>query len=161
MNIGDNMTNMVVAYFSASGQTKKVAQKIADSIDADLHEITPEEKYTSADLDWHNQNSRSSVEMNDKSSRPKISSQIDLSGYDTLIVGFPVWWYTAPTIINTFFEQNDIKNKNIYLFATSGSTGVSGAYNDLKNAYPDNNWKEAKRLTSNVSPESIKEWINE
>jgi flavodoxin len=155
------MTNKLVTYFSASGQTKKVAELIADALDADIEEIVPEEKYTSADLNWHDQNSRSSVEMNDKSSRPKIASTIDVSNYDTIIIGFPIWWYTAPTIINTFMEESNVKDKNIYVFATSGSTGVNGSFDDLKNAYPDNNWVSAKRLTSSDNSSKITDWINE
>ncbi len=153
------MTDRLVAYFSASGQTKKVAELIADTISADIHEITPKEKYTSADLNWHDENSRSSIEMKDKSSRPEITSSVDLTEYDTLVIGFPIWWYTAPTIINTFIEENNVKNKNIYIFATSGSTGAQGSFNDLKTAYLDNNWIDAKRLTANENPDNIKEWI--
>lgn len=155
------MTKNLIAYFSASGVTKKVAENINNIIESDIFEIVPKEIYTDADLNWQDENSRSSVEMKDKSSRPEIESKIDVTSYDTIILGFPVWWYTAPTIINTFIEENDIKDKNIYVFVTSGSTGETGSFNDLKNAYPENNWVDAKRLTGNESDDDIKSWIKE
>ncbi|RAP50679.1 MAG: hypothetical protein BZ136_00865 [Methanosphaera sp. rholeuAM74] len=154
------MTKTLIAYFSASGQTKKVAEKLNTLIASDLHEIVAKQSYTSDDLNWHDQNSRSSLEMNDKASRPEIDSKVDISQYDTILLGFPVWWYTAPRIINTFMEENNVKNKTIYTFVTSGSTGSTGCVNDLKEAYPDNTWKEGKRLTTNVNEKTISDWID-
>ena len=153
------MTKNLIAYFSASGVTKSIAEKIHNVVDSDIFEIVPKQLYTSADLNWNDKNSRSSIEMNDKSSRPEIESEIDVTGYDTIILGFPVWWYTAPTIINTFIEENNIQDKNIYVFVTSGSTGETGSFNDLKSAYPENNWMDAKRLTRSVSDDEIVEWL--
>ena len=153
------MSNKLVAYFSASGVTKKVAQKISEAIESDIFEITPQELYTKEDLDWTNKQSRSSVEMQNKSSRPATKETIDLDSYDIIILGFPVWWYTAPTIINTFTEENFVENKDIYVFVTSGGSGVTDSFNNLKEQYPNNRWIEGKRLNSGVSEESIKEWI--
>lgn len=153
------MSEKLIAYFSASGVTKNIAEQINNLIDSDIFEIVPKKLYSDADLNWNDKNSRSSIEMNDKSSRPEIQSKIDVTPYDTIILGFPVWWYTAPTIINTFIEENNIQNKNIYVFVTSGSTGEAGSFNDLKAAYPENNWIDAKRLTGNTSDDEIMEWI--
>ncbi len=152
---------ILVTYFSASGVTKRVAEKIANALDADIFEITPETPYSSADLDYTNKNSRSTIEMNDKSFRPPIKESIDVSNYDTILIGFPVWWYTAPTIINTFIESCDMVGKTAIAFCTSGGTGISGCENDLKNAYPEINWKAGKKLNGRESDESIKEWIGE
>jgi len=155
------MTNKLIAYFSASGVTKKVAENIKTVTNADIFEIEPKEKYTSADLNWNDKSSRSSIEMNDKSSRPEIKNKVDVSEYDTIIIGFPVWWYTAPTIINTFIEENNIKNKNIYVFVTSGGSGVTDSFNNLKNQYPENNWIKGVRLRGNESESTINEWLSE
>ena len=137
----------LVAYFSASGVTKKVARELAMFANADIHEIKPEKTYTKADLDWHDKKSRSSVEMADKNSRPAILDTItDISVYETIYVGFPIWWYTAPTIINTFFESFDYSGKTIYLFATSGGSSIDKAVKDLKATYPDINIKSGRLL---------------
>ena len=123
----------LVAYFSASGVTKKVALDLAKAKDADLFEIEPVTKYTSEDLDWTNKNSRSTVEMKNKSFRPEIVvKDLDVSLYDTIYVGFPIWWYTAPTIVNTFLEKYKFKNAKIVLFATSGGSRLSNSLKDLK-----------------------------
>lgn len=152
---------ILVTYFSASGVTKRVAEKIANALDADIFEIVPKTPYTSADLDYTNSNSRSTIEMKDKSFRPPIKESIDVSNYDTILFGFPVWWYTAPTIINTFIESIDITDKTAIAFCTSGGTGIAGCENDLKNAYPEANWKPGKRLSGRESDEVIKNWVNE
>ena len=108
------MSEILVSYFSASGVTKNIAKKISDAVNGDLFEIEPLKKYTAEDLDWTNKRSRSSIEMNDKTSRPQISKKISsIEEYNTVIIGFPVWWYTAPKIINTFIEENNLENKNI------------------------------------------------
>ena len=155
------MSKVLVTFFSASGVTARVAQNIANNISADIYEIKPKEPYTPADLNWLNWKSRSSIEMKDKSSRPEIeNSTIDISEYDTILIGFPVWWYTAPTIINTFIESNDFASKTLIPFCTSGGTGISGAEKDLRNAYPQYNWKEGRRLTGKEDKAFIEEWIN-
>lgn len=155
------MSKILVSYFSASGVTKGVAEKIATAVEGDLFEIEPVEKYTDADLNWMNKKSRSTIEMNDRSFRPPIKNKVEnLSDYDKVVIGFPVWWYTAPTIINTFIEENDLTGKDIYVFCTSGSSGVDGSLNDLKNTYSNLNFISGKRLKSNFDLEEIKTWLN-
>ena len=123
----------LVAYFSASGVTKKAALELAKAKDADLFEIEPVKKYTSEDLDWTNKNSRSTIEMKNKSFRPEIvEKELNIDLYDTIYVGFPIWWYTAPTIVNTFLETYKFKNAKIILFATSGGSRFCNSLNDLK-----------------------------
>ena len=144
---GNNDMKTLVAYFSASGTTKGIAQNLAKVAGADLHEIKPAQAYTKADLDWHNKQSRSSVEMADKSSRPAITDKLaNMSDYQTVYVGFPIWWYTAPTIVNTFFESYDFKGKTVYLFATSGGSTIDKAVSDLQAAYPEINIKSGRLL---------------
>ena len=127
------MRKKLVAYFSASGTTKKVAEMIAEIAKADLFEITPKIPYTKADLNWMDKKSRSSVEMNDKKFRPEIANaDIDTNDYDEIILGFPIWWYVAPTIINTFLEANDFSGKKIILFATSGGSGFGNTARELQ-----------------------------
>ena len=122
----------LVAYFSASGVTKGVAEKLASKIGADTYEIKPVKPYTDADLNWMNKNSRSTLEMKDKSSRPEIiTGDIDVSKYDRILLGYPVWWYTAPTIVNTFLETYDFSDKEIIIWATSGGSGLGKAKDDL------------------------------
>lgn len=123
---------ILVAFFSASGVTKGVAEKLASKIGADTYEIKPVKPYTDSDLNWMNRNSRSSVEMRDKSSRPEIiTGDIDVSQYDRILLGYPVWWYTAPTIVNTFLEAYDFSEKEIIIWATSGGSGLGKAKDDL------------------------------
>ena len=154
------MSKVLVAYFSASGVTRRVAEKIATAINSDIFEIEPVEKYTKADLNWMNKNSRSSVEMNNKEFRPPVLNKVEnVDQYDTIVIGFPVWWYTAPTIINTFIEENNLSGKNAYVFVTSGSTGYEGSFNDLKNAYPEINFISGKRLKGKESEEDYRNWI--
>lgn len=141
------MKRTLVAYFSATGTTKRAAQQLAKEKDADLFEIAPAVPYTAADLDWRDKSSRSTLEMKDKSSRPAIKGTCaNMADYDTVWIGFPVWWYTAPTIINTFIEAHDLSGKTICVFATSGGSGVSGSANDLKKAYPQYKWGESRLL---------------
>ncbi|MBO7074772.1 MAG: NAD(P)H-dependent oxidoreductase [Bacteroidales bacterium] len=141
------MKKTLIVYFSATGTTKAAAQKLAKEFNADLYEITPEQQYTAADLDWRDKNSRSTIEMKDKSSRPAIKGRCEnIADYDVVWIGFPVWWYTAPTIVNTFIEAHDLSGKTICVFATSGGSGVSGSYNDLKKAYPQYNWGESRLM---------------
>ena len=127
------MSKTLVAYFSASGVTADAAKKIAEIVGAELYEIRPEVPYTLADLNWQDKNSRSSVEMKDKSSRPKIADKnAPVADHDVIFLGFPIWWYTAPTIINTFLESYDFSGKRIILFATSGSSEFENSLSDLK-----------------------------
>lgn len=131
------MSKTLVAYFSVSGCTARLAQKLAKVADADLFEIVPEQPYTSADLNWRDKKSRSSIEMADPSSRPAISSKLEgFEVYDTIYIGFPIWWYVAPTIINTFLESYDFAGKKIVLFATSGGSGMGGTAEVLRPCAP-------------------------
>ena len=147
----------LVAYFSASGVTAKIAEKLAKSAVADLYEIKPAVKYTKADLNWMDKKSRSSVEMNDKSFRPEIvAGDIDMSDYDTVYLGFPIWWYVAPTVINTFLEAHDFTGKKIVLFATSGGSGFGKTIEELKPSAPGANFVEGKLLNGRVTEEALK-----
>ena len=150
---------VLVAYFSASGVTRGVAQQLAEVTGGTLHEIKPEQLYTDADLNWRNRQSRSSVEMQDKSSRPAITDKLsDMKDYSVVYVGFPIWWNTCPTIINTFMEAYDFQGKTVIPFATSGSSSIKKACEDLKAAYPSINWMEGK-LLNRVSKDDLKKWV--
>lgn len=154
----DKQMKTLVAYFSASGVTKGVAEQLAKVVGADLLEITPAQRYTEADLNWRDSLSRSSVEMKDKTSRPKLAKlHVNPVKYDTIYVGFPIWWYTAPTIINTFMESYDFKGKTVIPFATSGGSSIDKACKDLKAAYPDVNWLPG-RLLNNATADTLKQW---
>ena len=150
---------VLVAYFSASGVTEGVAMQLAEMTSGDLHKIQPEQPYTEADLDWRDKQSRSTIEMQDKNSRPAITNKLtNMQDYDVVYVGFPIWWYTAPTIINTFMEAYDFKGKTVIPFATSGGSDIKKACENLKAAYPDVNWKEGK-LLNRVSKDDLKKWV--
>ena len=137
----------LVAYFSASGQTARAARAIAAAVGADLFEIRPEPLYSAADLDWTNKKSRSSVEMNDSTCRPAMADAApDLSQYDVIFLGFPIWWYVEPRIVDTFMEACDVAGKTFIPFATSGGSGVEGAARNLQKAYPQAQWKAGKLL---------------
>lgn len=141
------MKKLLVAYFSASGVTAQAAETIAETIGADLYEIRPETPYTPADLDWMNRRSRSSVEMNDPASRPAIAEPAaDIEQYDTILVGFPVWWYVEPRIVDTFLESYDFSGKTMIPFATSGGSGIGKAEQSLKSHCPSAVWKPGKLL---------------
>ncbi len=158
MNNDGNKT--LVAYFSATGTTMEAATRLAKAIHADLHEIVPEVPYTSADLNWNNKNSRSSVEMADKSSRPAVASKVEnMAQYNTVFVGFPIWWYIAPTIINTFLEQYDMTGKTIVPFFTSGGSGAGETLRYLKPSAPGANWVEPKNFNY-MSESDIITWTN-
>ena len=175
----------LVAYFSATGTTKAVAEQLKEVAGADLYEIKPAQPYTDADLDWRNKQSRSSVEMKDKSSRPAITGklkkrwsseshpssledgrvateedEVNMKDYDVVYVGFPIWWNTCPTIINTFMELYDFKGKTVIPFATSGGSSIKQACEDLKTAYPKVNWKEGKLLNRTTKKE-LEDWVKE
>ena len=148
----------LIVYFSATGNTKSAAQQLAKEFNADLYEIMPEEPYTSADLDWRDKTSRSTIEMKDKSSRPAIKGRCEnIADYDTVWIGFPVWWYTAPTIINTFIEANDFTGKTIVPFATSGGSNIKKACEDLQATYPNYKFGEGKLLNS-IDKADIEKW---
>lgn len=142
------MSRKLVAYFSASGVTAKVAEKLSEAIGADLYAIEPEVPYTKADLDWMDKKSRSTIEMNNPASRPAIAGKRDnMNDYDTVFVGFPIWWYVAPTIINTFLESYDFSGKTVIPFATSGGSGMGKTEAVLHVLCPDSvNWKSGKML---------------
>lgn len=153
------MKKVLVAYFSASGVTAKVAEKLAIAAEADLFEIVAAAPYSDADLDWRNKNSRSSLEMNDRSSRPDIASRIEnISQYDTVFVGFPVWWYREPSIIDTFMEQYDFSGKRIVPFATSGSSGIGDAAENMQALAKGAQVVSGRRFPSNVAIEDLKAW---
>lgn len=153
------MSKKLVAYFSASGTTKKVAEMVATAAEADLLEIAPEVPYTSEDLNWMNKKSRSSVEMNDKTFRPAMKKQdVDMAQYDEILVGFPIWWYVAPTIINTFLEAHDFSGKKIVLFATSGGSGFGNTVKELQGSAPGAEIVEGK-LLNHASKKAVESWV--
>ena len=155
------MSKILVAYFSASGVTRKMANKLAVLADADTYEIKPEVLYSKADLNWMDKNSRSSIEMSNKSMRPAIiKEELDLAKYDTILLGFPIWWYVAPTIINTFLESYDFSGKKITLFATSGGSGFGNTVQELRNSAPDAHIVEGK-IMNMASAEDIQKLIEE
>ena len=150
------MAKALVAYFSASGRTAKVAEKLAAAMGADSYEIKPEVKYTKADLNWMDKKSRSSVEMNDKSFRPAIiTGDVDVSGYSTIYLGFPIWWYVAPTLINTFLEAYDFSGKKIVMFATSGGSSFGNTAAELKPSAPNAEIIETKVLSGMLTDSKI------
>ena len=138
---------ILVAYFSATGETARLAGTLARAAQADLYEIRPEHPYTAADLNWHDERSRSSVEMKDPACRPGIAGELpDLTRYDTVFVGFPIWWYVEPRIVDTFLERYDFSGKTVIPFATSGGSGIEKAERSLKSHCPQANWKKGKLL---------------
>lgn len=156
------MSKKLVAYFSASGVTAKVADMLADAVGADIHEIRPKVPYTKADLNWMNKKSRSSIEMADKTIRPEIAeSNVKIENYDVIFLGFPIWWYVAPTIINTFLESADFSGKKIILFATSGGSKFGKTAEELKISVPDScEIIEGKLLNGRQTIASVKEWAD-
>lgn len=154
------MSRKLVAYFSASGVTAKLAEQLSEAIGADLHEIRAKEQYSQADLDWRNDKSRSSIEMKNKTFRPGIvDDKISISEYDTVFVGFPIWWYVAPTIINTFLESHDFSGKTVVVFATSGSSDFGNTINELKISLPDSTKLiEGKVLNGKYTKKELSDW---
>ena len=158
-NQEEKQMKTLVAFFSATGTTKALAEKVAAVTGGDLYEIKPEVPYTSADLDWTVKTSRSSVEMADKNSRPAIVKDLENAGdYGTIDIGFPVWWYTAPTIINTFLETYDFSGKNVVFFATSGGSTVDKANAQFKEQYPAIKWTAGKVL-NRATDDDVKAWV--
>ena len=153
----------LVAYFSATGTTHKVAQQIAQATGGRLYPIRPEQPYTDADLDWTDKSSRSTLEMQDPASRPAIVMELhekDMKDYDTLFIGFPIWWNVAPHAVNTFIESHNLEGKTIIPFATSGSSGISNSIKVLKETYPHLQWKEGK-LLNHASDNDIRKWVKQ
>lgn len=153
--------NILVAYFSATGTTKKVAQNLAKATGGDLYEIKPVKAYTNADLNWHDNNSRTSVEMNDPKSRPEIvTGDLSPENYDTIYLGFPIWWGNAPKVVHTFLEKYDFSGKKIIIFATSGSSGLGNTANTLKQSVSNTTTiTEGDVLNSNPSVDDLKQWV--
>lgn len=154
------MSKILVAYFSATGTTAGVAKKLAEATGADLYEIRPQTPYSQADLDWHNQESRSSIEMRDKASRPALADKnAPVDGHDVVFLGFPIWWYVAPTIINSFLEAYDFSGKTIILFATSGGSGFGYAVEGLQPSAPKATIREGQVFPAGISVDELKLWV--
>jgi flavodoxin len=155
------MNNPLVAYFSATGTTARAAKALAKAADADLYEIKPAVPYTSADLNWMDKHSRSSEEMNDKGSRPALAdADAPVADHDVIFLGFPIWWYTAPTIINTFLERYDFTGKTVVLFATSGGSGLGKTAADLRASAPGARILEGRMLNGRLSEAELKAWVD-
>ena len=149
----------LVAYFSATGTTERVAKMLAEVAGADLYRIEPETPYTAADLDWNDKNSRSTLEMHDPKSRPAIKGRCErMADYDIVYIGFPIWWYTVPSIINTFMESYDLRGKTLIPFATSGGTEITKTAENLRKTYPDLNWKPG-RLLNGATHETLEAFV--
>lgn len=156
------MSKKLVAYFSASGVTAKVAERLSESIGADLHEITPKVRYTDADLNWQDKTSRSSIEMSNPKSRPEIERVRDnMADYTTIYVGFPIWWYVAPTIINTFLESYDLAGKTIIPFATSGGSGMGKTNEMLKPSCPQSELLEGRVFKADATKQELSAWAEQ
>lgn len=156
------MGKILISCFSASKNknTLGVAKRMQAVLNCDLFIIEPVEEYTEADLDWTNKESRTTKEMEDRSFRPKIRDKVlNIDEYDTIILGFPVWWYTAPTIINTFIEENNLEGKKIYVYITSGSSSIDGSLNDLRTTYPNLNFIKGKRFQGQEEDSEILSWL--
>ena len=155
------MSKKLVAYFSASGMTKEAAERLAKAAGADLFEIKPAIPYTGADLNWMDKKSRSSVEMNDSDSRPEIAETLpNMADYDTVFIGFPIWWYVAPHIIHSFVESYDFTGKTLVPFATSGGSGMGKTVDELRKLCPNANWKAGK-LVNGVSDQALADWADQ
>lgn len=157
----DNGNHILVAYFSATGTTKGVAETLADTMSADLFEIVPTDIYTDDDLNYNDNNSRSTIEQNDKSARPEISNTIDdLSKYDTVFIGYPIWWYEEPRIMDTFVESYDFTDITVIPFCTSGGSGIGQSGNNLKELANSENWLDGDRLSGSLSESEANDWIS-
>ncbi len=161
MDKGQSNTKVLVAYFSATGTTARAAEKLADVTGGEIYAIVPAQPYTSADLDWNDKRSRSSVEMNDTNARPAIKGRKEnIADYDVVFIGYPIWWDLAPRIINTFIESHDLNGKTVIPFATSGGSTLAGSAAALKKSYPALNWKDG-RLLNRADEKSIRAWLDE
>lgn len=153
------MNKKLICYFSATGTTKRKAEELSEILNADLFEIEPIKKYTSKDLDWTNEESRTTAEKNDESLRPEIKNKVNnINEYTKIIIGFPVWWYKEPSIIDTFIEENDLSNKEMYVYVTSGGSAVDCSFNHLKEKYKNLNFISGKTL-NNINKNEILDWI--
>ncbi len=154
------MSKTLVAFFSASGVTRQVAQKLAAAAQADLYEIKPAIPYTQADLNWRDKSSRSSVEMQNLAIRPQLAdTDAKIEQYDRILLGYPIWWYMAPTIINTFLESYDFSGKSIILFATSGGSGFGKSVKELSPSCPNAVIREGRMLNGNPSEQELRQWV--
>ena len=155
------MSKTLVAYFSASGVTARVAKEVADAAGADLYEIRPAQPYSPGDLDWMDKKSRSTLEMNDPACRPAIDGQVNgMDQYDTILIGFPIWWYVEPRIVDTFLESYDFSGKTLIPFATSGGSGISKAQKSLQEHCPAANWKQGQLLNGSSAAGWVKNILN-
>ena len=155
------MSKKLVVYFSVNGDTREVALNLANVLSADIHEIVPKVPYTNEDLNWMNKKSRTSIEMADKSSRPEIANKVEnMEQYDTVYIGFPIWWYVAPTIINTFLEGYNMEGKIVIPFATSGGSGMGNTNQELKKSCEGAILKDGQVFRRNVSEDELKEWTD-
>lgn len=154
------MTRILVTYFSRTGTTRRVAERLAAACGAPLREIRPARPYTDADLDWRDPHSRSSVEHSDRSVRPEMAEPIDVSGYDVVFVGYPLWWETAPRVVRTFLESQDWTGRTIVTFATSGSSVRGADGTQLHDSAPTATWKQGRRFGANVSDAELKRWVD-
>ena len=160
MNRTQSGNKILVAYFSATGTTAQAAEKLARATGGELYAITPAQPYTSADLDWHDKQSRSSAEMNDPKARPAIrDKKANMGYYDVIFIGYPIWWNLAPRVVNTFVESHDLQGKTVIPFATSGSSSIANSAAALKKSYPGLNWKEGK-LLNRADEKTIREWMD-
>lgn len=154
------MSKTLVAFFSASGVTRQVAQKLAAAAQADLYEIKPAVPYTQADLNWRDKSSRSSVEIQNLAIRPQLAdTDAKIEQYDRILLGYPIWWYMAPTIINTFLESYDFSGKSIILFATSGGSGFGKSIEELSPSCPNAVIREGRMLNGNPSEQELRQWV--
>ena len=159
MNSMQSNHKILVAYFSATGVTARAAQKVAEATGGEVYAITPAKPYTDADLDWRDKQSRSSVEMNDPKARPALGGErLDVSEYDIVFIGYPIWWNQAPRLINTFIESHNLKGKTVIPFATSGGSTIAGSAATLKRSYPALEWKEG-RLLNSTDEKTLRTWI--
>lgn len=154
----NNFKDAAVIYFSVTGNTKEVAGYIKDATNADIFEIIPQEKYTNEDIDYSNDNSRTNREQNSDNARPEISNDIDTTSYDTIFLGYPIWWGTVPKIIYTFLDNNDLSGKTVIPFCTSGGSGIKQSMNDLKEYNSNINWRNGEKL--NTNKDEVEDWIN-
>ena len=159
MNSMQSNHKVLVAYFSATGVTARAAQNVAEATGGEVYAITPAKPYTDADLDWNDKQSRSSVEMNDPKARPALGGErLDVSEYDIVFIGYPIWWNQAPRLINTFIESHNLKGKTVIPFATSGGSTIAGSAATLKRSYPALEWKEG-RLLNRADEKTLRTWI--
>ena len=154
------MGKTLVTYFSATGATKRTAERIAGVLNADIFEIKPVVKYTDDDLKWPSRDNRSCMEMKNRRFRPLVSEKLqNAEDYDKIVIGFPVWYYTAPTIVNSFIEENNLDGKKAYVFVTSGATGVDKSLKDLKRAYPEVQFVSGKRFNGSFYSKEVLDWV--